>query len=125
MSKNIDLTQKLSDEDRAYLEQRDDQRSLRVNTALVEGKEYVVREEPEVLSTEELSQRVAEQMLEDQKRQAEGNKEAAKQREQLDAERIENLRVQAEQEAATRNDEVRAAQGQATPVASKTAAKKA
>jgi hypothetical protein len=122
MTKQIDLTQQLSDEDKAYLEARGDVTSLRVNSAIVEGKDYVVQEPAEVPSTEELSAQVAAQMVEDQKRIEEGDARAAERRDQLEEERLADLRARAEAEVAQRQDERAAAQGQATPVASKTAA---
>jgi hypothetical protein len=124
MTKQIDLTQKLSDEDRKWLESRGDVQALRVNAAVTEGKEYVVREEAEVPSTEELSAKVAADMLEEQKRVEEGDTKARKRQEQLDQERLDDLKAKAEEDLAARQDAQKEARGESTPVASKATAKR-
>lgn len=124
MSKNIDLTQKLSDEDRQWLEERGDVAALRANAAVVEGREYVVREEPEVPSTLDLSAEVAKAMQEEQQRVEEGQKRDQQREEQLEQERLADLKAKAEAEVAAREDAKKDAAGEATPVASRTATKR-
>jgi uncharacterized protein involved in exopolysaccharide biosynthesis len=124
MSRQIDLTQELSDEDRGWLEARGDVAALRSNAAVVEGREYVVREEPEVPSTEELSAKVAADMVEEQKRQEDGLKRDQQRQEQLNEERLADLRAKAEEDLAARQDAQKEATGQSTPVASKATAKR-
>ena len=65
MTKQVDLSQPLEDRDREWLEARGDVTSLRVNSAIVDGRDYVVREDPEVPSTLELSEKVGKAMLEE------------------------------------------------------------
>lgn len=95
MSRPIDLTQPLSEEDRNYLLARDRHDLLAQNEAAVSGREYVLpgTEEPE--STLDASERVAKAMLEEQDRVADGDKAVLAQRELAAVQEREQLAVQA------------------------------
>jgi len=97
MSRQIDLTKPLSDEDRDYLLKRDRHDLLAQNEAAVAGREYEFPGRVEVPSTLELSKKVGMEMRAQQAEVEEGDKaarEEAKLRAQQEKDRLAALAEQ-------------------------------